>query len=391
MQFAPVRRLEDGALAAAALQLRGRASSSVRTSEELRRAARLMQQQLELDQRTQQFAAHAVARTVAETLPLLVPIDLTSIDDLLDPVESPLHRLMVTVLPDTVLRAPQHALAMVARARAAGRMICVDGVGVSENAITLLSLIEPDVVVTGPELLRRWTDPGTAKVAHVLAAHIERSHATIIAEGVDTERLRVIAVTMGATYGIGALYPAVEDPAELLQENVTALPEAPVWSTPPTDLSTPFAITSEKQVTRRGSKRLLIEMSKSLEAQAASAGAAVILLGTFQKAKYFTPAAAERWRAVADMVGLAGVYGVGLNNVLDGNVQHAPLDPDDPLVEEWNVVVLGPHFAAILSARDRHDNGPDLERTFDFVQSYDRLTVTQTARSILSRFGNAPT
>ena len=104
-----------------------------------------------------------------------------------------------------------------------------------------------------------------------------------------------------------------------------------------------------------------------------------------------TPAAAERWRAVADMVGLAGVYGVGLNNVLDGNFQHAPLDPDDPLVEEWNVVVLGPHFAAILSARDRHDNGPDLERTFDFVQSYDRLTVTQTARSILSRFGNAPT
>lgn len=391
MQFAPVRRLDDGALVAAALRLRGGESSSARMAEDLRRAARLMQQQFELDERTQRFAHDAAARTVAEALPLLVPIDLTSMDELLDPVDSPLHRLMVTVRPDTVLHAPQRALDMVARARAAGRVICVDGVGVSENAITLLSLIEPDVVVTGPEVLRRWTDPKTAKLAHVLAAHIERSHATVIAEGVDTEALRTIAVTMGASYGIGALYPAVDTPAELLQEKVAPLPDAPVWATPHAGLSTPFAITSEHNVTRRGSKRLLIEMSKSLEVQAANGGAGVVLLGTFQHAKHFTPSTAARWRAVADTIGLAGVYGVGLNSILDGNFQHAPLDPDDPLVEEWNVVVLGPHFAAILSARDRHDNGTDLERTFDFVQSYDRLTVTQTARSILSRFGNAPT
>lgn len=391
MQFAPVRRLADGALAAAALQLRGRDSSSARTASELRRAARLMQQQLELDKRTQKYAASKAARTVAEALPLLVPIDLTSTDELLDPIDSPLHRLMVTVLPDTVLHDPQRTLEMVGRARAAGRVICVDGVGVTENAITLLSLIEPDVVVTGPELLQRWTDPDTAKLAHVLAAHIERTHATVIAEGVDTEELRMIAVTMGASYGIGALYPAVKNPADLLRENVTALPDAPVWSTPVAVLQTPFAITSQNHITRRGSKRLLIEMSKSLESQAASAGGAAILLGTFQHAKYFSPTTAARWRSVADTIGLAGVYGVGLTNVLDGNVQHAPLDPDDLLIDEWNVVVLGPHFAAILSAHDRHDNGPDLERTFDFVQSYDRVTVTQTVRSILSRFGHAST
>ena len=44
------------------------------------------------------------------------------------------------------------------------------------------------------------------------------------------------------------------------------------------------------------------------------------------------------------------------------------------------------HFAALLSARDQHDAGPDLERTFEFVQTYDRMTVTQAVHSILARF-----
>lgn len=80
------------------------------------------------------------------------------------------------------------------------------------------------------------------------------------------------------------------------------------------------------------------------------------------------------------------MYGVDLVDVRDGNVHRAPLAPDDDLVEEWNVAVLGPHFAALLSARDQHCGADDLDRTFDFVQSYDRLTVTQAVHSILQRF-----
>jgi DICT domain-containing protein len=111
-----------------------------------------------------------------------------------------------------------------------------------------------------------------------------------------------------------------------------------------------------------------------------------LLLGTFQQADYFTPTTARRWRAVADRVGFAGVYGVGLSQMLDGNVQHAPLDAADDLVQEWTVVVLGPHAAALLSARDRGEVVPDLERTFDVVQSYDRDLTTRAAHAILARF-----
>ncbi|MBT0567758.1 EAL domain-containing protein [Williamsia sp. CHRR-6] len=384
MQFAPVRRLSDGALAAAELQVRGPAGSALSTADSLRHAARLMQQDHLIDRHKLAYAASSEVKSISEVLPLLVTVDLASADTAdLDP---DLERLAVSVQADEVLRNPQQTLAKVAAARRAGRMICVDGLGVSEYAITLLSLIEPDVIITGPELLTRTTDPDMARLAHALAAHVERSHAVVIAEGVDTMEMLMAAQTVGATFGTGKLYPPVDDPAVFSKETVVPLPSVPVWSTPSAETLTPYAIACSAHSPRRGTKRLLIEMSKALEAQASAAGAAVVVLGTFQHARHFTMLTAKRWKELADRTGLAGVYGVGLANMVDGNVQHAPLDPQDDLVNEWNVAVLGPHFCALLAARDLHEDNPDMERTFDFVQSYDRLTVTQAVHSILSRF-----
>jgi hypothetical protein len=291
----------------------------------------------------------------------------------------------MVILPDAVERSPQRTLARVARARAAGKIICVDGLVRSEHAATLLSLVEPDIIVTGAELLTSQTNSDAAHLAHALAAHTERSHAVVIAEGVDDEATRITAQTMGAAFGIGDLYPAVTDPSVLATRTVVPLPEMPVWTTPGPDKSTPYRIASTSIPPRMGNKRLLIEMSKALEEQAAIGGAAIVL-GTFQFAEHFTSRTAKRWREMSEKTGLAGVYGVGLPDIRDGNVHRAPLDAEDDLINEWNVAVLGPHFAALLSARDQHDAGPDLERTFEFVQTYDRMTVTQAVHSILMRF-----
>ena len=52
---------------------------------------------------------------------------------------------------------------------------------------------------------------------------------------------------------------------------------------------------------------------------------------------------------------------------------------------EWDVVVLGPHFSAALLARDLGDDGPDLQRTFEYALTYDRDTVVRAASALLSR------
>lgn len=389
MHFAPIRRLDDNALAGAELQLRGPAESALESAHALRRAAQLMQQRAEFDQQKAAMMHTAAARTVAEHLPLLVTLDSrseTALDTDIDGVAASLQRIIVTIDASVVLADPHRALAAVDTARSTGRLIALDGVGTDTHAATLLTLVEPDIVITAPQFLDPETHRDIGATTQALAAYIERSHAVVVAEGIDTHAARLAAITIGATYGLGDLFPPVDNPTDLLGEPVVPMPQSPVWTTPTPPSDTPYRIASALGTPRRGTKRLLIQMSKTLEAQAVTSGSSMIALGTFQRAAHFTDTTAARWRHLADTVGFAGVYGVGLSSMLDGNVRHAPLDPNDALVDEWTVITLGPHHAALLSAHDRHDNGPDLERTFDFVQTFDRTTVTQAARAIMHRY-----
>jgi DICT domain-containing protein len=66
-------------------------------------------------------------------------------------------------------------------------------------------------------------------------------------------------------------------------------------------------------------------------------------------------------------------------------VRGATLDSRDPLRGEWDVIVVGPHFAGALVARDCGDDGPDSQRRFDAVITYDRDLVIEAARSLLLR------
>lgn len=47
------------------------------------------------------------------------------------------------------------------------------------------------------------------------------------------------------------------------------------------------------------------------------------------------------------------------------------------------MLVIGPHFAAALVARDVGDTGPDTERGFDFATTRDRALVVEAALSLL--------
>ena len=65
-------------------------------------------------------------------------------------------------------------------------------------------------------------------------------------------------------------------------------------------------------------------------------------------------------------------------------VRGAGLAAGDSMRGEWNVIVIGPHRAAALVARDMGDTGPDAERRFEFVLTHDRDLVVQAGRSLIS-------
>ena len=183
---------------------------------------------------------------------------------------------------------------------------------------------------------------------HAVAAQVERTNAVVVADGIDSEAQRRRAMGMGADFGVGSLFPAVDSLGELADEPVAPFPPIPTWNhtaaTVEATTDTPYLMLSPGRRTIRSRKRLLITMSTTLEAQAAASGPETVVLGTFQHARHFTETTAARWRSLADTVSYVGVYGVDMPEAINSGIYHAPLDPADPLVHEWTIVVLAPHF-----------------------------------------------
>lgn len=250
----------------------------------------------------------------------------------------------------------------------------------------MLSVTEPDMILIGSDFLTGRTESGVGRLSHALGAFAERNPGVyLIADGVDDECALVTARTIGATHAIGALFTSPTTVADIDCTHLAPLPERRVALDTGGHV-TPFDLVGQRLPSRVGSKRALLAMSKSLEQHAMRDGATVVL-GTFQRVENYTSSTARRWNNVAQAAGFVGVYGVGMSSMRDGDVRHAPLSGDDPLVREWTVVVVAPHFTAMLSARDRHQDAVhEMERTFDFVQTYDRELVTKAMYVILSRF-----
>jgi DICT domain-containing protein len=74
---------------------------------------------------------------------------------------------------------------------------------------------------------------------------------------------------------------------------------------------------------------------------------------------------------------------------LRAGVRTGLLAADAPVVDEWDVVVLSPHFSAALLARDLGDDGPESESRFEYALTYERATVVRAAHSLLSRVARA--
>jgi EAL domain-containing protein (putative c-di-GMP-specific phosphodiesterase class I) len=113
------------------------------------------------------------------------------------------------------------------------------------------------------------------------------------------------------------------------------------------------------------------------------------LLACFQEAGHFTPATRARFGRLSGRAALVGVLGVGMPAAPAAGVRGAALGPGDPLRGEWVVLMVGPHFAAALVARDCGDDGPDADRRFDVVITHDRDLVVRAAQPLLDRLAPA--
>ena len=127
-------------------------------------------------------------------------------------------------------------------------------------------------------------------------------------------------------------------------------------------------------------KRELLLRVRDLEARALSSST-TCAVACLQDARFLTPWTRDVYRTLASRGAEVRLDGRGLQAYVAEGVRGVELDDDDPLVDEWTVVVEGDD-PVCLAARD--DQGPDVvdERTFRYAVTRDPVVVREVAASL---------
>jgi len=388
--FQPIVELDTGRVVAYEALARG-PEGPLQRPDVLFAAARSAGRLAELDEicRVAAFRG-AVAQGLLAPLTVFVNVepevlDTAPLDDLLTiATDAPGELRLVLEITERALAArPAELLRTVERVRSLGWGVAVDDVGADSMSLAFLPLLAPDVVKLDLRLVQERPGPAISEIMNAVNAHAERTGAVVLAEGIETHAHLVMARALGATLGQGWLFgrPGPGAAPGLVAGRLD-LPGAGPGAEPD---ASPFGCLPESALLRRSPKALLIELSKQLEREAMRLGETAVVAAAFQEGRHFTPSTVQRYRDLVERTGFVCALGEGLPVEPLPGLRGADLRPDDVVRGEWDVVVLGPHFSAALLARDLGDDGPDLERTFEYALTYDRATVLRAAHALLSR------
>ncbi|MEA2384755.1 MAG: hypothetical protein QOH72_4726 [Solirubrobacteraceae bacterium] len=284
---------------------------------------------------------------------------------------------------------PAELLRAVAALRRRGWGFALDDVGADWRSVALMPFLRPDLVKLDMRLVQEPFDAEAAAVVRAVRAYAAASGAEVLAEGIETEEHEARALSWGATLGQGWLYGR---PAPLPAVPVTGADAAGrlVAHLPAVGTRTPAQVAEDAGAHFAvAAKGALLAHSIAMEHRAQSDPDPVVILGAFQSERHFTPATAQRYARLAERSAFVGAFGVGMSDAPAPGVRGASLRANEQLAGEWDVVVIGPHHAAALIARDLGDSGPDAERRFAHTLVEDRELVLRAARALMLRIVGA--
>lgn len=394
--YQPVVDMDDRAVVAYEALMRGPVGTPMESPVALLDAARTDTELAMLDRLAHRIALdELVAHPDAEGRALFLNIEPRGIGQRLpESVVGPWARareaaldrglqVVIELTERALLDDPGLMLWSVAEMRDLGARIALDDVGALPESLAFLPVVRPDVVKLDLRLVRDHGSLEIAQIANAVRSYAEESGAAVVAEGVETEADHEVALSLGATLGQGWLYGR---PAALPSDLGPRREVARVAGASAASGDTPFEVVSAERPTRRGQKAVLLPISHSLEDAASSLAIPPLLLGCFQDAEFFTARTRERYTRLGRRLPLVGALGTAMPSEPAPHVRGADLEGQDALTGEWNVIVLGAHYAAALVALDLGDFRTEgSRRRFDYVVTHDRELVIAAAQTLLTR------
>ncbi|MDP5185347.1 diguanylate cyclase [Blastococcus sp. BMG 814] len=399
--YQPIVDLHDGTLVGVEALSRG-APGPLESAAALFAAGRAAGTPADLDEACLRSALRGAAQSSAAvtlfvnvepaTLSALGPRRLTALADAV----AEHVRVVVEVTERDLLERAAEVVRGVQVLRDLGWGVALDDAGAEPKGLALMPFLRPDVIKLDLALVRGHTTLLTAAVVNAVRAEAERSGAILLAEGIESEQHLDRALAMGARLGQGWMFGR---PGPLPTDGMSALsvPSARARGAGPVEVPrTPFAVLAATSTAQRAAEPLVASMTRQLERQALLLDEQTVVLANFQDAQAMTPATRRRYESLASLSALTAVTGAGMPDEPAPGVHGTALEADDPLTGQWVVIVVSPHFAAALVARDvtsRDDDGgdrptgPDAQpgRRLEYLLTYDRQRVLDAAGLMLQR------
>jgi EAL domain-containing protein (putative c-di-GMP-specific phosphodiesterase class I) len=388
--YQPIVSLDSGEIVGYEALARGPAGTTWSTPEALVGYAERVGRLPELDWICRAAACRgALAADLPTDVPVFINVEPASSRtpcprDLVDVIDRAVRQLQIVaeVTERSVASDPAGLLAAVEQLRNFSNRIALDDVGVDGASQAMMSLVRPDVIKLDRSIVDDHMAPAAAAVIGAVYAEAVRTGAVILAEGIETDRHLAVAKSIGATLGQGWLFGRPGPLPRHFKASTTVLPKL---IAPPLTAATPFGVAQLRHPSAVATRDSLIPLSRRLEERGIHAAEPTVLLTTFQHSRHFDRATRGRYGDLAAHGVLTAAFAHGMALDPGPNIRGCPLTLDDPLVGEWNVIVIGSQFAGGLFARERTATvGRDM-REFDLIVSEDRDLVLAAARPLIER------
>ncbi len=286
-------------------------------------------------------------------------------------------RIVLEVTERAVVQQPAELLRLVDWARQRSWGIALDDIGADPGSLAMMPFLEPDVVKLDLRLVQQRPTPEIGLIMSAVLAQAERSGAVVVAEGVEEADQREAALALGATLGQGWLYGHPGPLPDVLPQCGTVVPLHRSW--PQHDEPTPFTLVRAALPVRRAGKQQLLSVAAHLEEQAVAWADGPVVLSTFSDGEELDAATTARYDRLAGRGSFVAALRTGGAVAAGPGVRSAALPAGHRLGDEWSVVVVGPHYAGALVARQSRPG----EDAYDYVVTHQRELVVEAGRSLL--------
>jgi hypothetical protein len=326
--------------------------------------------------------ANAQALGITAPLTLFVNVEPDAAGFELLPERGPEVRGIIELTERVLTSGLPELLPAVQEARERGWGIALDDIGADTRSLALMPLLRPDVIKLDMRLIQEEPTAEIAAIAGAVGAQAERTGATVLAEGIETEEHAHHARALGATLGQGYLFGRPSTKPDLV--NGTDVPLPVYTSGLPDRWRTPFELASARRPVRRGTIALLAAISRELERQAATTSRSSLLISSFPDAERWRSHAQGVYEQLASELAFAAVLAAGMSAEPIPGMKGIDILEDDPVNGTWNVIVISAHYASMLAAKERPSDG-SAEQEFDFIFTYDRDVIVECAQALMLR------